>query len=100
MSTTTKRSDYLLGTRTIDHTTCHQGASGSWYPNFGAGFEMFGWEHDHPAVEHTPGCNGSGIVGFDTAANAKGQLHITRYHYCRVPVRQHHTTTTEGPTCP
>jgi hypothetical protein len=47
---------------------------------------------------HSQGCNGYGVLGFDVKATDAGPR-ITRYHYCVVPVRQHHqTTTTEEPT--
>jgi len=44
---------------------------------------------------HSVGCNGYGILGFDVVATPAGPR-VTRYHYCRVPVRQHHTTTKES----
>ena len=45
---------------------------------------------------HTVGCNGFGVISFDLTATTRG-LRITGYHYCRIPVRQHHyIPTTEG----
>jgi hypothetical protein len=46
---------------------------------------------------HSVGCNGYGITGFDVEVRAGGPT-ITRYHYCVVPVRAHHHTTTEEGT--
>lgn len=38
---------------------------------------------------HSEGCRGFGIVGFEVERG-----HVTRYHYCVIPVRAHRPITT------